>query len=195
MGGNIIMKHIMLDIETAGNCDNALVVSLGAVEFDPFSDELGSTFSVYFDPLDVEAKGGVINMSTMLWWMQQDPETMRRQFGGSEGLKRGLVRFSKWYKGLKADRSWAHGTTFDSVIMKNAFNSVNVSVPWKYNEVRDMRWFQDLQVGNFQQEMDELYTANAAKHDGLADAKMQARIVQLGYKWLGLKKPEEVDNS
>ena len=184
------MKHAMIDIETAGNEDNALMVALGAVVFDPFEidDVLGSTFQVRFDPLDVEAKGGKINMSTMLWWMKQDPEVMRSQFSGSEGLKRGLVRFHKWYKNQGIDRVWAHGTTFDIVIVKNAFKSVNLSVPWKYNEVRDMRWFQDLQIGAFQQMMQELYDINTA-HDALADAKTQAKIVQLAYSCLGLDKP------
>ena len=184
------MKHVMIDIETAGNEDNALMVSLGAVVFDPFAidDKLDKTFQVRFDPLDVEAKGGKVNMSTILWWMKQDQEVMLAQFGGSVGLKRGLVEFSKWYKNQKADRVWAHGTTFDIVIVKNAFKSVGVSVPWKYNEVRDMRWFQDLEVGAFQAMMQELYDANTA-HDALSDAKTQAKIVQLGYSCLGLDKP------
>jgi len=184
------MKHVMLDIETAGKDDNALIVSLGAVEFDPFANELGKTFSVYFDPLDVEAKGGKINMSTILWWMEQDQDVMRRQFFGSEGLKRGLVRFSKWYKDLEIDRAWACGITFDITITKNAFKSVGVSPPWKYNEPRDMRWFHDLQIGSYQSEVTELYTANATAHDALADAKTQAQVVQLGYQYLKLKRPE-----
>lgn len=185
------MKHVMVDIETAGNEDNALVVSIGATEFDPFSAELGKTFSILINPLDAEAKGGKINMSTILWWMKQDQKIMLEQFGGSEGLKRALVKFSKWYKDNSFDRVWAHGTTFDIVILKNAFRSVGVAVPWKYNEVRDLRWFQDLTVDGFQENLTDLYVDKSRAHSALADAKLQANIVQLAYECLELERPEE----
>jgi hypothetical protein len=40
------MNHIMLDIETLSRKLGAVVLSIGAVVFDPDSDRIGETFSI-----------------------------------------------------------------------------------------------------------------------------------------------------
>ena len=62
--------HISLDFETLGLGENAALLSIGAVAFDPASGELGSEFYSAIDPRTQPNRD--IDPSTVLWWLKQD---------------------------------------------------------------------------------------------------------------------------
>ena len=65
---------VMIDLETLDTSPTAVVLSLGAVAFDPYTHAHGATFYVEFTNF-LEQQTGVgrtISPSTMLWWMQQN---------------------------------------------------------------------------------------------------------------------------
>ena len=67
------MNHIMVDIETLDTVQSAVVLSIGAVAFDPHTKELGEKFYVEFTT-DLQAQqrlGRTISADTVTWWMQQ----------------------------------------------------------------------------------------------------------------------------
>ena len=61
---------LMLDFETLGLGENAVLLSLGAVAFDPTTGELGSQFYSAIDPRN--QPGRDIDPGTVLWWLAQD---------------------------------------------------------------------------------------------------------------------------
>lgn len=62
--------NIMLDFETLGLSENAVLLSLGAVVFDPATGELGGQFYGNIDPR--LQPGREISADTVLWWLKQD---------------------------------------------------------------------------------------------------------------------------
>lgn len=62
--------NISLDFETLGLGENAVLLSLGAVVFDPATGELGGQFYGNIDPR--LQPGRDIDPSTVLWWLKQD---------------------------------------------------------------------------------------------------------------------------
>lgn len=178
-------NDVMVDIETAGRGDNALVLAIGAVQFHAYLDNIGEGFEVIFDPLDAERTGGEISMSTMIWWLQQDTEVRTRMFGGTTGVRQGLRDFNLWYRSIDPARVWANGTTFDINILQHLYERMKIKPPWHYRDVRDMRFIRDITNENFQYKLQLVYECNRAPHDALFDARTQARAVQLAYDHLG----------
>jgi exodeoxyribonuclease VIII len=64
------MNNVMVDLETMGNGPAAAIVAIGAVEFDPDTGQLGREFYREVDLEDSAFRGGVIDASTVLWWMR-----------------------------------------------------------------------------------------------------------------------------
>ena len=69
-------KHLMVDMETMAVSPNAVVLSLGAVHFDPYGT--GYSDSLYFriDIDDQDALGREVDPNTITWWSSQPPEIM-----------------------------------------------------------------------------------------------------------------------
>ena len=70
--------EIMLDLETMGLGPDAAIVAIGAVAFD--TSTLAIDPCKFFVAVDLESSvrsGGVMDASTVMWWMQQD-EVARR---------------------------------------------------------------------------------------------------------------------
>ncbi|MFM9673750.1 3'-5' exonuclease, partial [Streptomyces galilaeus] len=64
------MNHVMLDLETMGQGNNAAIVAIGAVFFEPTTGEIGDTFYRKID-LESAAQYGEIDPNTVLWWLKQ----------------------------------------------------------------------------------------------------------------------------
>ena len=71
MEKNNRLGHVMVDLETFGNEYNAVICSIGAVEFDI---ETGQTGREFFRKVDIQSgldKGLSVNGSTIEWWLMQ----------------------------------------------------------------------------------------------------------------------------
>ncbi len=178
------MIHVMLDLEAADNKSTAALLMIGAVTFSPFAESVDETFEVIFDFRDVVNFGGTISPSTIQWWMKQNATTMSRVFNGNVGLCKGLKYFCEWYKRVNAERIWANGTTYDIAILEQSMQAVNIGRPYKFRDVRDMRWFKDVVPESV---FEDLYKKQKlTSHDALVDATTQALVVQRCYKDLGI---------
>src|SRR4051812_35955260 len=62
--------HVMLDLETWGTGNDAVIVSVGACKFD--REEILDRFHVGVDPTSCQALGLKIDAGTVLWWMSAD---------------------------------------------------------------------------------------------------------------------------
>lgn len=123
----------MLDLETLGKSPRACMLSIGAVIFD--ADDVVDQFHVYIDPEDHTRYGGVIDASTVLWWM--DPqraearEVMMNVLPDQRlPLAAGLMQFSNWLGGDRLVHGC--GPTFDNAILRAAYEMVGIAPPWNY---------------------------------------------------------------
>lgn len=160
----------MVDLETLAVSPDALVLSLGAVHFDPYSDEIMDTLYFKIDIDDQDRLGREVDPNTVEWWSRQDPKIMEEAFSidNRVPLTEAIDRFHKFAWGCTA--FWSHGSSFDLVILENIYRKLGKAVPWHYWALRDTRTLFDL---GFDPDLDK-----GMKHDPLADAIRQAKGVQ-----------------
>jgi hypothetical protein len=169
----------MIDMETMAVSPNAVVLSLGAVHFNPYA--LGYGEKIYFkiDLDDQDKLGREIDPKTLEWWGRQDPAIMEEAFSeeGRIPLADAMDQFQKFSWGC--DAFWSHGATFDLVIIENIFRQLGKPLPWNYWQLRDTRTLFDL---GFDPDMPQ-----GSKHDALQDAIRQAVGVQNIYSKMKIR--------
>lgn len=168
-------QHIMLDFETLDLAPTAVLLSIGAVRFDPFSEELGGNFYMELDWTD--QPGRTTSQATIDWWNAQPNPPIN-------GTTKLTVAVEELNKFIKASGNnpviWCQGTDFDIPKLNSIFEGCNTPPAWKYNSARDLRTltkvFKDAPSPS----------ENVLKHNALADAVWQAKKLQMIYKYLGL---------
>lgn len=163
------MKNVMLDLETMGTGPNAAIVAIGAVEFCLHSFELGKEF---YAPIDLKTSvksGGVIDPSTVLWWMKQSEQARNLFKGTGFDLYSTLASFSSWIEETCGPdvRVWGNGAAFDNVVLGSAYDREGIERPWKFWNDRCYRTVKSMFP---HVEMKRTGT----HHNALDDAKSQA---------------------
>lgn len=160
----------MVDMETMAVSPRTVILSLGAVHFDPFSDEIIGEIYFKIDLDDQDKLGREIDPNTLDWWAKQDPQIMEEAFSTDNRIPviEALDRFHKFAWGC--EKFWSHGATFDLVILEDLYRQLKKPLPWNYWQLRDTRTLFDL---GFDPAMPK-----DNKHDALEDARRQAIGVQ-----------------
>lgn len=173
--------HIMVDLETLDFKPSSVILTLGAIKFDPYSNaEPYDPLYLRFDIDGQTAIGRTISESTIEWWGQQE-ESVREEALGEKGrvsVEDGIDQFHKFV--WNSDAIWAQGPQFDIVIIENLYQMLDKSFPWRHGQVKDSRTLFTLGVDPELQKGDQA-------HNALVDAYWQAKGVQNVYRKLGLK--------
>ena len=164
---------VMLDIETLGFRPECVVLTIGAIKFDPYNPGM-EPHSGFYQRLNVDeqfALGRTADDSTLEWWTQQEA-SVREEALGEEG-RVDLMEFArslnKYMVGV--DNIWAQGPTFDFVIIENLFRMLDVPVNWQFWQIRDSRTL-------FKVLGEPRKADRAEAHNALADCYYQAIGVQ-----------------
>ena len=176
------MNHIMMDIETLDTKQSAVVLSIGAVVFDPHSKELGEKFYVEFthDLTAQQRVGRTVSTDTVVWWMQQGAAAKQIFADPSpEGVRRvptaqGLAEFASFVarNGGKEVELWGNGSDFDNVIVGSLYDSFGMAKPWSYGKNRCYRTMKRAFGENVP------LVRQGVHHNGLDDAITQAVHLQ-----------------
>lgn len=168
-------KHVMVDLETLGGAPDGRILSIGACRFDPHQgwEEPAST-ELFYRAVDPKNSVGRIDADTVCWWMEQEDSVRREAFSGKLLLTNVLVEFIQFCEG--ADRLWSNGPTFDEMILRHAFKQSRLEFPFHYKASRCMRTLKTL-AGELGLNVSILENEN--KHNALADAIHQARLVSM----------------
>lgn len=183
--------QIMLDLETFGVCDNAAIISIGAVRFSldtsaessvdhfstlhpadgsfPVIDDFDAVVSVKEMP---PQELGTLDASTVMWWMHQSEEARKAlQRPDSIPLRAVLEKFSAWVKRSPTVGLWSNGPSFDERLLRQAYDRCGMTWPFKYNAGRDVRTMREVasQIG-FEQKPLGARTAHKALDDALDQA-------------------------
>lgn len=169
-------KALMVDLETMAVTPRAVVLSLGAVHFNPYGNGYGDQlyFRINIDDQDLLKRE--IDPNTLEWWAKQDPAIMEEAFSPDNRipLAEAMDRFHKFAWGC--DSFWSHGATFDLVIIEDILRQLKRPVPWQYWQLRCTRSLFDIGI-------DPKMPQNS-KHDALQDAIRQSVGVQNVYREL-----------
>jgi len=170
----------MLDLETMGNGPDAAIVAIGAVEFDLEAGEIGEKFYMVVDLESAIQMGGIMDASTVLWWMQQSDEARNVFTRQGETITKSMLMFSRWLRerGDRSDvRVWGNGVAFDNVILAGSYRRHNVTPPWSGRNNRCYRTVMKLHPHVKMQRV-------GVHHNAVDDAENQARhlISMIGSK-------------
>lgn len=177
------MIHAMIDLETWGTAPGCVVRSIGAIAFNL---ETGVEFAPWFyanissqSCLDVGLK---IDPETARWWEGQSDAARAVLEINPRPLAEVVHFFFCWYEELRVETVWSHGLGFDVPVWEAAVRALDPTarVPWGYRDGRDTRTLFSL-VPDFRHDS---ISFEGEKHDALADARHQARLVVAAYKKL-----------
>jgi len=177
------MKHVMIDLETFGTSNDAAIVSIGAVLFDPnqgiVDEERG-----FHAKIDMRSKDlGKIDPPTVMWWLSQSDEARAALTDVENTSKLGdaLQQLNVWLNvnGFRPEDKrdwnlWANDPDFDVIILESAYRRQGVEYPFSYSSSRSMRTMSRL-AGWL--DLKRIPVENTLKHDALADAIYQAKVV------------------
>lgn len=190
-----MIKHYMLDIETLSTKPNAVVLSIGAVEFDP---ETGDIIREFYQELDLQDQPDRhIDISTVQWWADRCKENVsnldllakpkQRRLSTMKvlGMLDNFINYpqSSFFvchtsKFVELERDefnvavWACDPDFDVTILNNLYESENIRCPWRYNEPKSFRTIRLLA------EMKGIALPKAeASHNALEDCIRQVKEV------------------
>ncbi len=139
--------NAMLDLETLGKGNKAVVSAIGIVMFDPVAKTIDKA-NGFYQLVDVQScvdHGLQMDVSTVLWWMKQS-DAARAIYTTDKPkpkLPSVLDALIEWFGGRDIP-VWGNGATFDNVILRNAFNACGHEAPWSYWNDRCYRTMKSL---------------------------------------------------
>lgn len=171
---------VMIDLETLATTPDAAILSIGAVRFDPFGQDLKEpkmeSFYLRVDVDSCDALGLVTSQDTLNWWAQQSKEAQEEAFGVENrvAITDAMNQLYKFCWG--AQRVWSHGAGFDVIILEHVFRKIGKGFPWSFWQVRDTRTIFDIGINPDRPDV--------LAHHALHDAYNQAIGVQNVYRTL-----------
>lgn len=166
------MKDLMIDLETLGQTSSCPVISLGAVFFDIEAKKLGPTFYMALDVGEQMKYGRIPDASTLKWWLGQSNAAKKVFKEEAKPTREVLELFIRWCKANGTGiNPWGNGSSFDISIMENIFNQYNLSPPWAFYNVMDLRTFKRFKAGGTKLQK------GGVNHNALDDAVSQAKYV------------------
>lgn len=169
--------HIMVDIETLGKHAGCIILSLGAVAFDPKDpNKAGETFYANIDPFDMQQYGFHTDPDTVEWWKGQSEEAKASLLVDRKPAVVVLKDFIQWFHSVRGEQIWSQGASFDIPIIDCALKIYGLTPPWKYWNVRDTRTAYD--IFNFDPRSVKRV---GTYHNALDDCQYQVQCVQRAF--------------
>lgn len=167
--------HVMVDLETLGTGPDAVILSIGAIKFDPAGVGLAPLnkkprFEVHVDVASAMSYGLKVDASTLMWWLDPHQDAARKELLRHEriGLSPALIAFSRWLDTDPVDvRVWGNGAAFDNVILAYAHKATVCELPWGYYGNRCYRTMKSLFP---QVKMERVGTHHSAVDDATSQA-------------------------
>jgi hypothetical protein len=142
-------SHIMLDCETLATTPESVVLTIGAIRFNPFNDDTNSvdgdvikmdTFYRRVDPMSFDWPEAHIDDGTVEWWANQSDEVKLEAFSEDDrhDIRSVMRDFYKWAN-LGFEGMWANGPVFDISIMETINRHLGKSNVWQHWQIKDAR--------------------------------------------------------
>lgn len=176
------MNHVMIDLETMGLRPGSMILSIGAIRFDPRADGIPAGCPTFHRGIDISTATGSIDPATLKWWFSQSP-TVVANMGGvlnspdvlDERLALNLL--ACFITEVADTKVWSNGANMDIAILSEHYDAAGFKRPWHYRNVRCYRTLMS-EFGND----DDMAPYHARKgHDALDDAAAQALSLQRLY--------------
>ena len=173
--------HVMIDIETLSTTPDAVVMSVGAVKFDPKATRPPTNKTLWRPDIDEQTeRDRHVSESTLEWWSKQPAHIQEDAFSDDHRVE--VLSFMKELNRycVGAEKIWCQGPQFDLLILENLYSQWGHHYGWQFWQVMDCRTlFQLMPIDPRKAIQQDLHSADA-------DAYYQAIGVQQCYKHFGL---------
>lgn len=182
------MEHCEIDLETLGTRPGSVILSIGAVMFDPTKapDQcLGEQFYCVVSKQSCLDAGLTVDPGTLVWWGKQSEAARKVLFEAEDsGMADTLEDALDMLTGFLPPgvRVWSNGANFDQPLLDVAYDRCKRKLPWDFYNSRCHRTIISLHSGE-----KALRPANSLAHNALEDAKFQAKHLTNIAQLLGLK--------
>lgn len=167
---------VMLDLETLSSQPDAAIISIGACTFrtdgavTPAADR--KLFYTTVDMASAQRTGGHIDARTVLWWLQQSDAARTAAVGNNPpDITAALATFRSWLTALAFEHNgvlvWGNGAGFDNVVLRRAYERLQLDTPWAFYQDRCYRTLKNLRP-------DVALARMGTAHSALDDAVSQA---------------------
>ena len=167
----------MIDIETLGTEPDCVVLSVGAVKFDPYMLTEPHAKTLWKPEIDTQttAERSVLD-STLEWWAKQPAHIQDEAFSedGRIPLAQFMGELNKYLVGV--DKVWCQGPQFDMVILENFFDAFGHHKNWFYWQISDCRTLFKIMPRDPRKDIQQNL------HNALEDSRWQAVCVQKFFK-------------
>lgn len=179
------LNHVMVDLETRGTMAGCIILSIGAVVFNPLQETLGKEFYTVISTPDSKERFLREEKGTMEWWAKQSEEA-RKVLAESEHpdaptVPQALAHFNQWLSSIGSRNSlrmYGNGADFDNPILRVVYDAGGV-VPaygdWGGRCYRTLKNLDEL-FGDTHKfhKLDAGRHRTGTHHNALDDAKSQA---------------------
>ena len=113
-------NDVMIDLETLDVLPSATILTIGAIKFDPFGDDVREkTCEKFYVKVDIDScdrLGLTTSQDTIQWWSQQSEAAQNEAFSTKDRIPvhEAINKLYKFCWGAK--RVWSHGAGFDIII-------------------------------------------------------------------------------
>jgi hypothetical protein len=176
---------VMIDFETLSTDTKCQVLSIGLVAFD-----YTKTYAELYIVFNIEEQhkmGRVASEDTKAWWGKQSAEARGVLVEAStctRSVRKDLERVYDFIAKYDKVKVWGNGSGFDVNILEDLFKQVQIQIPWKFWDVRDLRTFVQF-VGK-----EWGLPKNPTGHNALSDAKWQAQYIISKMSGKAVTKPD-----
>ena len=175
-------NDIMIDLETLDTNPYCVILTIGAVRFDPKGQGVIERLELRPTIEDqTEIHNRIINEDTLRWWSEQSPEALEEAMGDRDRMSfRDCMEVL--YKFCWNRRAvWSNGASFDVVAcetgMRQTLTEYPNPIPWPFYTVRDTRTLYEIAGVSLK---DKKYGSKTT-HKAVEDAEHQAIVVQDAY--------------
>jgi hypothetical protein len=131
------MKHMMIDLETLALDPKAIVFQAGVVVFDD-NGEMPMSVRLDIDVLPQIMQGRSFDPETQKWWMEQDPESWRKNSSGVS-VNRLIDEMNSAFVIHDVKHVWANSPSFDCVILRSLAKDFACDLKWDFRSEMDVR--------------------------------------------------------
>ena len=175
--------HGMLDLETLDVTPSATVLTLGAVKFNPFTDD--EPHSEIYIKISIDEQDKLertVSDSTLEFWSKQDPQILEEALDQTHAVSidDALAQLNKWMVGI--DELWGWGYGFDMTILEDLYRQIGKPIPWQFWQISDARTLVK------RMDRDPRKDMQSDLHNALADAYFQAKAIQIIFKKFNFEK-------
>lgn len=183
------MNYLSIDLETLDKSPGGVILSIGAVFFNPNCDgpamELGPQFYSVINVDSCKRAGFVVDADTLAWWAEQSEEARQVLAEAQEPtapmLGEALGSFGRWigaHAVAKELKVVGNGSSFDNAFLDVAYARMGMELPWKFWNHRDLRTYKDDAMGHGHYGL-VLPKRQGTHHNALDDAVYQAQCAGL----------------